>query len=138
MASQSSNASETPINGELGPHRVFDWWNVSLEDVKAIRRSLDCTVNDVVLAVVTGAFREYLTHRRMRTDELDFRIQAPVSVRSEDEKGKLGNRVSDWLVRLPLDESDPREQIARINETTRELKDTHKPWARRSSLASWT
>ena len=125
MASQSSNASETPINGELGPHRVFDWWNVSLEDVKAIRRSLDCTVNDVVLAVVTGAFREYLTHRRMRPDELDFRIQAPVSVRSEEEKGKLGNRVSGWLVRLPLDESDPREQIARINETTRELKDTH-------------
>lgn len=125
MASQSSNASETPINGELGPHRVFDWWNVSLDDVKEIRRALDCTVNDVVLTVVTGAFREYLAHRRMRPDELDFRIQAPVSVRSEEERGKLGNRVSGWLVRLPLNESDPRRQLERINETTRELKDTH-------------
>ncbi len=125
IASQASNASATPINGELGPHRVFDWWTVALEDVKAIRRALGCTVNDVVLTVVTGAFREYLTHRRMRPDELDFRIQAPVSVRSDEEKGKLGNRVSGWLVRLPLDEADPRKQLARINETTRELKETH-------------
>ncbi|MFT4572519.1 MAG: diacylglycerol O-acyltransferase, partial [Candidatus Binatia bacterium] len=124
IANQSTSASETVINGDLGPHRVFDWLTVSLADVKAIRRSLDCTVNDVVLTVVTGAFRDYLAHRQMRPEELDFRIQAPVSVRSEDEKGKLGNRVSGWLVRLPLDESDPRKQLARINETTRELKDT--------------
>lgn len=125
IASQASNASETPINGELGPHRVFDWLNVSLDDVKAIRRALDCTVNDVVLTIVTGAFREYLTHRRMRPEELDFRVQAPVSVRSDEERGKLGNRVSGWLIRLPLDESDPLRQLARINETTRELKETH-------------
>jgi len=124
ITSQSSNASPTPINGVLGPHRVFDWWTVSLEDIKAIRRALDCTVNDVVLTAVTGAFREYLSHRRMRPEELDFRIQAPVSVRSDDEKGKLGNRVSGWLVRLPLDESDPRRQLERIRETTLELKET--------------
>ncbi|MCP4038298.1 MAG: wax ester/triacylglycerol synthase family O-acyltransferase [bacterium] len=125
LANQSSSASSTPINGDLGPHRVFDWWTVSLDDIKAIRRSLGCTVNDVVLTVVTGAFRDYLAHRRMRPEELDFRIQAPVSVRSDEERGKLGNRVSGWLVRLPLDESDPIKQLERIHETTSELKDTH-------------
>jgi len=125
VANQSSNASSTPINGELGPHRVFDWWTVPLDDVKTIRRALGCTINDVVLTVVTGAFRDYLAHRRMRPEELDFRIQAPVSVRSQEERGKLGNRVSGWLVRLPLDEEDPLKQLARIHQTTSELKDTH-------------
>jgi diacylglycerol O-acyltransferase len=124
IASQSSSASATPINGPLGPHRVFDWWTVSLADIKAIRRALNCTVNDVVLTIVTGAFRDYLTHRRMSPAELDFRIQAPVSVRTEEERGQLGNRVSGWLVRLPLDESDPLRQLERINETTLELKET--------------
>ena len=124
VSSQSTYASETPINGEVGPHRLFDWWSVALDDVKAIRRALSCTVNDVVLTIVTGAFRDYLSHRQMRPEELDFRIQAPVSVRREDEKGKLGNRVSGWLVRLPLDEEDPKKQLERIHETTQELKDS--------------
>jgi WS/DGAT/MGAT family acyltransferase len=125
IASQSSYASETPINGPLGPHRLFDWWMVPLADVKAIRRGMKCTVNDVVLTVVTGAFRSYLMRRRVDPSELDFRIQAPVSVRSEEDRGKLGNRVSGWLVRLPVDEEDPRRQLDRIHETTQELKDSH-------------
>jgi WS/DGAT/MGAT family acyltransferase len=124
VTSQSTAASPTPINGELGPHRIFDWWSVPLDDVKAIRRALGCTVNDVVLTVVTGAFRGYLARRQVRPEELDFRIQAPVSVRREDEKGKLGNRVSGWLVSLPLDEEDPLKQLQRINETTQELKES--------------
>jgi WS/DGAT/MGAT family acyltransferase len=37
IANQLSNASQTPINGDLGPHRLFDWWSVSLDDVKALR-----------------------------------------------------------------------------------------------------
>jgi WS/DGAT/MGAT family acyltransferase len=124
VTSQATYASATPINGEIGPHRLFDWWNVPLADVKAIRRALDCTVNDVVLTVVTGAFRDYFIRRRLRPADLDFRIQAPVSVRRDEEQGKLGNRVSGWLVRLPLGESDPRRQLAQINATTQELKDS--------------
>jgi WS/DGAT/MGAT family acyltransferase len=124
MTSLSSFASKTPINGKLGPHRLFDWWSVSLQDVKALRRALDCTVNDVVLTVVTGAFREFLSRRGVNPNELDFRIQAPVSVRREEDKGKLGNHVSGWLVQLPLDEEDPQAQLARIRETTQELKES--------------
>ncbi len=124
FVSQNAPSSETPINGRLGPHRVSDWWQVPLADVKAIRKGLECTVNDVVLTVVTGAFREFLLRRQMRPDELDFRVQAPVSVRREEEKGKLGNRVSAWLIRLPLEQEGPREQLARIHETTQALKES--------------
>jgi diacylglycerol O-acyltransferase len=124
ITSQSSFASKTPINGKVGPHRLFDWWSVPLNDVKAIRKALDCTVNDVVLTVVTGAFRRFLTRRGLRPGELDFRIQAPVSVRKEEEKGQLGNRVSVWLVKLPLGEEDPCAQLANIRAATHQLKES--------------
>jgi diacylglycerol O-acyltransferase len=124
ITSQTSFASKTPINGDIGPHRLFDWWSVPLKDVKALRKALDCTVNDIVLTVVTGAFREFLTRRGLRPEELDFRISAPVSVRKAEEKGQLGNRVSAWLVKLPLGEEDPRAQLADIRATTHELKES--------------
>jgi WS/DGAT/MGAT family acyltransferase len=124
FASQYSMASETPINGEVGPHRAFTWLDVPLEELKALRRALGCTLNDVVLTIVTGAFRDYLSQRGARPEELDFRVQAPVSVRSAEERGRLGNRISGWVVRLPLEEDDPQGQLAAIHETTRELKES--------------
>lgn len=123
-SARMTSASPTPINGPVGPHRVFDWWTVPLARVKALRRAFDCTVNDVVLTVVTGAFREFFIQRNMNPGELDFRIQAPVSIRNEEERGKLGNRISAWVVPLPLGVEDPRKQLAAIHETTQELKDT--------------
>jgi len=125
FAAQTAPSSDTPINARVGPHRLVDWWSTSLSDMKALRRALGCTVNDVVLTVVTGAFREFLIRRRVRPDEIDFRVQAPVSVRREEERGRLGNRISAWLIRLPLEEADPLRQLERIHETTRELKDSH-------------
>ncbi len=122
-------ASDTPINGANSPHRSFDFLRMPLADVKALRHALGATVNDTVLTIVTGAFRAYLAHRGCDPAELDFRIQAPVSVRTEDEKGKLGNRISAWTVPLPLDESDPRKQLERICATTKELKDSRQALA---------
>jgi WS/DGAT/MGAT family acyltransferase len=124
FASAYSRASETPINGEVGPQRAFAWLDVELAELKAIRKELACSLNDVVLTIVTGAFRDYLRGRGVRPEELEFRIQAPVSVRSSEERGRLGNRVSGWIIRLPLEEEDPRRQLAAIHDTTRELKES--------------
>lgn len=115
-------ASETPINGPVGPHRRFDWLTMDLEDIKAIRRTLGCTVNDIVLATVSGAVRNYLMRRRVEPADLDFRTSAPVSVRKDEDKGKLGNNVSSWIIRLPVGEADPIRRIEAIHETTQDLK----------------
>ena len=123
-SSQMKSASPTPINGDVGPHRVFDWWTVPLERVKALRRALGCTVNDVVLTIVTGAFRDFFIRRNVDPASLDFRIQTPVSIRTDEEKGKLGNRISAWMVPLPLGEEDPRLQLTAIHKTTQELKES--------------
>jgi len=115
-------ADPTPMNGKVGPHRAFDWLEVPLDDLKAIRRTWDCTINDVVLTVVTGAMRDYLSERGADPAEIDFRVAAPVSVRSEQERGQLGNRVSSWVLSLPIWEPDPRRQLDAIQRETRSLK----------------
>jgi len=117
-------ASDTPINGRLGPHRRFDWMTMPLEEVKAVRKALGCTLNDVVLATVAGAVRQYMIHRRVNPGELDFRVSAPVSVRRKEDRGKLGNRVSSWIIRLPIGERDPRVRLEAIHEVTRTLKES--------------
>ncbi len=119
-----STASKTPINGDLGPHRRIDWLTLPLPDVKAVRKKLGCTVNDVILAAVTGAVRQYMIHRGIDPNGLDFRVAAPVSVRQPSEQGKLGNRVSTWIVRLPLDQSDPARWVEQIHAATAELKES--------------
>jgi WS/DGAT/MGAT family acyltransferase len=116
------SASDTPLNGRIGPHRRVDWLSMPLDDVKAVRRVLGCSVNDVVLATVTGAVRAYLIRRRVNPDRLDFRVSAPVSVRREEERGTLGNRVSSWILRLPIGETDAVKRVDDIRRVTQHLK----------------
>jgi diacylglycerol O-acyltransferase len=87
-----------------------------------VRRALGCTVNDGVLTTVTGAVRRFLIRRRVRPEDIDFRVSAPVSVRNEGDKGSMGNKVSAWIVRLPIGEADPKKQLEAIHEVTQELK----------------
>ncbi|MEM9175907.1 MAG: wax ester/triacylglycerol synthase family O-acyltransferase [Myxococcota bacterium] len=132
-------ASPTPMNGELGPHRRLDWLTMPLEDVKELRRELGCTINDVVLATVTGALRRYLFRRRMDVKTLDFRIAAPVSTRRPEHERIQGNHVSTWVVPLPLALDDPIEQVEAIQATTEELKSSKASLAAETimDLAEW-
>jgi WS/DGAT/MGAT family acyltransferase len=140
MLGMASNADETPLNGVNGPHRSFDWLTVDLADMKAIRRGLECTINDVVLTVVTGAVRAYLQQRAVNPAQLEFRVSAPVSVRTEAERGALGNRVSSWILTLPIGEEDPRDQLRAIHETTQDLKDSRQALGveMMMQVAEWT
>jgi WS/DGAT/MGAT family acyltransferase len=112
----------TPLNVEIGPHRRFDWASFDLAAVLEIRALAGAKLNDVVLSVVAGALRAFLRQRGVRVEDLDFRVGVPVSVRSEAERGTLGNRVSGLIVRLPLDETDPWKRLLRVADTTHELK----------------
>lgn len=117
------NASNTPLNQAIGPYRRFDWLAMPLDDVRAVKNRLGGTVNDVVLAVVAGAVRRFLHEQRhLDVRDLDFRVMAPVSMRSDTERGTLGNRVSAWFVPMPLGERDPARRLAQISDTTARLK----------------
>ena len=114
--------SDTPLNQKIGPHRRLDWVTMDLEDVKRVKRRLGGTVNDVVLATVAGGLRRFLLRRGVDVEGLDFRVMAPVSVRTEEERGTLGNRISAWMVPMPLGEPDPTKRLDKIRETTEHLK----------------
>ena len=62
--------------------------------MKRIKDELGGTVNDVVLAVVAGAIRDWLHARGIRSEGLELRAQVPVSIRAEGERGQLGNRLA--------------------------------------------
>ncbi len=132
--------SETPLNREIGPHRRFDWCVMGLADVKAVRKSLGGSLNDVVLAVVAGAVRRFLTYRRVDPDAISFRVMTPVSVRRDEERGQLGNRVSAWFLDLPIGERDPRRRLKRISEKTRQLKESRRAVGAETltQAAEWT
>ncbi|HEX5065804.1 MAG TPA: wax ester/triacylglycerol synthase family O-acyltransferase [Myxococcota bacterium] len=134
------NASDTPINGRIGPHRRFDWFAVEIADVRRIRDAFGGSLNDVVLAIATGAFRRFLGERGVDVSHLDFRVLAPVSVRSESERGALGNRVSAWVLPLPLALRDPRAQLAAISSRTAELKESKRAVGAEvlTRVAEWT
>ena len=115
----------TPLNPDIGPYRRFDWAETEISRVKDIRKHLGGTLNDVVLATVAGAVRRFLELRGMRVDrDTVFRVMVPVSIRARDQRGVPGNRVVNFLARLPVDEVDPRRRLARTIETTARLKDS--------------
>jgi diacylglycerol O-acyltransferase / wax synthase len=103
----------SPYNTAIGPHRRYAWVRASLDDLKAIKNSLGGTVNDVVLASVAGALGRHMTRRGAKLPET-LRALVPVSVRSDDERGALGNRVAAMMAPLPVGEKDPRQRLAVI------------------------
>jgi diacylglycerol O-acyltransferase len=112
----------TPLNQPIGPHRRFDWLALDLAQVKEIKNRLGGTVNDVVLATVAGGLRRFLTDRGVSVKGLDYRVVLPVSMRSAEEHGPAGNRVSAWITSLPLHERNPRRRLEVISRTTTTLK----------------
>jgi len=117
-------ASATPWNQPIGPYRRFDWLALDLADIKEVKNKLGGTVNDVVLATVSGALRRFLHRRGLSADGLRIRANVPVSVRTHEERGTLGNRIALWMTDLPVDERDAVTRLDRIRATTTRLKDS--------------
>jgi len=95
-----------------------------------------------MLAIVAGAVRSYLVEAggvsEEELGELEFRIMAPVSVRTQDDTGALGNKVAMWLMELPLGEPDPGKRMQIVTRATRSLKETDQALgAALSSRSTW-
>jgi WS/DGAT/MGAT family acyltransferase len=97
--------------GPVGPHRTWTWAHVRLSDVKAVRAALGGTVNDVVLAIVSGGLRDLLEARGESVDDRTIRALVPVSVRRPGERGVYNNRVSAMFAELPVGIADPSARL---------------------------
>jgi WS/DGAT/MGAT family acyltransferase len=122
FARTGTAAPDSPLNVKIGPYRRFVWVQTDLGELKAIKNEAGGTVNDVVLAAVSGALARFLHGRGHSTDKLELRAMVPISVRSADEHGALGNRVSAYMAPLPLWCNDPVERLRRVSSTMGDLK----------------
>jgi diacylglycerol O-acyltransferase / wax synthase len=109
-------------NKPIGPDRAVAWNEFSFQEVRGIRNQLGGTVNDVVLTILGGALGRYLRAHGQPTQGEKVRVQIPVNVRKEDEKGQLGNRVSMMLPEIPLDITDPAKRLTAVREQMERLK----------------
>ena len=115
-------APDVPLNRPIGPHRRYTWARSELATFKRIKDTFGGTVNDVVLAVVTGALRGWLDRRGIRTEGLELRALVPVSVRAADERGQLGNKLAAMRGPLPVYVEDPVRRLRVVSEQMEGLK----------------
>jgi diacylglycerol O-acyltransferase len=111
MADALWPAPGSSLTGPIGRQRRYAWARASLEDIKTIKRELGGTVNDVFLAVISGAFRALLVSRGEEPAPSMVPSLIPVSMRSEGEESIYGNRVSALVATLPIDIADPVERL---------------------------
>jgi diacylglycerol O-acyltransferase / wax synthase len=116
-------APTSPYNTGIGPHRRFTWVRMTLTDVKAIKNSLGGTVNDVMLAIVTGALSRDLRRRGVDVRGLELKAMVPVSVRADEARGALGNQVAAMMAPLPVGSEDPVIRYETISTSMRKLKE---------------
>jgi WS/DGAT/MGAT family acyltransferase len=115
-------APDVPLNTEIGPHRTYRWVHSHLDDFRIVKDTFGGTVNDVVLAVVAGALRSWLGTRGVRTGGLELRALVPVSMRTDEERGMLGNRLAVVRAPLPVYAEDPVERLRIVREEMGKIK----------------
>jgi WS/DGAT/MGAT family acyltransferase len=120
-----STAPRTSLNGRISSHRRVAFESLSLTDVKDIKSARGVTVNDTVIAICAGAMRTFLQDRGELPDE-PLVAMIPVSVRTKEQMGTFGNRVSTLAVPIPTHLDDPIARLQFAHEAMRSAKDHHK------------
>jgi diacylglycerol O-acyltransferase len=129
---KSEGVPRTRFNSPVSPHRVFEAESFALDDVKQIRKRVEgATVNDVILTVCGGALRKYLEfHKELPHETLS--AFAPISTRTEAQKGTAGNQVAGMFVQLHTDEANPVRRLEKVYQTTVSSKEMSKAVGARS------
>ncbi len=122
LAGINAPAPPSPFNVDIGPHRRYTFVDADLAKFKAIKDSLGGTLNDVVLASVSLALGRYLRREGDDTDGLVLKAMVPVSVRSKEQRGALGNQVAAMWAPLPVGIQNPAECLHTISSAMEDLK----------------
>ena len=117
-------APATPFNASVGPHRRWSFCSLPFSEVRAVKSRLGLTVNDVVMALCAGALRRWLADHDALTDA-PLISAVPVSVRTEEQRGTHGNRVSMMFAPLPTHLADPEDRLRASHEAMRAAKEQH-------------
>ncbi len=118
------DAPHTSINRSISPHRRVSFARVDLGDVKRVKTAFGGTVNDVILTAAAGGMRELFERRGEHLDS-SLVAMVPVSIRTEDEHGEFGNRLSAMLVSLASGVADPVARLGLVSDGVEKAKQQH-------------
>ncbi len=124
LPSAGLRAPATPFNKTISPHRRWSFATIPLADVKEIKNAAGGTVNDVVMALSTGALRRWLLEHDA-LPEAPLVAAVPVSIRTEAEKHSGGNKVSTMMAPLPTHLADPLERLHACTAAMSAAKEQH-------------
>jgi WS/DGAT/MGAT family acyltransferase len=120
--------SATILKGKPLGQKVVAWGEpIPLDQVKAIGKALNCSINDVLLACVAGAIGEYLRDHDDDPDGKEIRAMVPVNLRPLEKAWQLGNRFGLAPLVLPIGISNPIERVYAVRRRMTELKDSYQP-----------
>ncbi|WP_041788138.1 WS/DGAT/MGAT family O-acyltransferase [Mycolicibacterium gilvum] len=126
---------ESSLNGPVTTMRRYSAVQVPLAKVASVCQAFDVTLNDVALAAITDSFRSALKRRGEEPHRDSLRTLVPVSVRSDDARDRLDNRVSVMLPHLPVDEPDPVEQLRTVHRRLNRAKSSGQRQAGTAAVA---
>lgn len=116
-------APRSILNGPVGPHRVFDAAEFPLDGFNLIKKTLECTLNDVAMGVIAGALRDYLKGRDA-LPEGALAAVVPLNMRTRRQADDENNQVGSVFASLHTDIEDPLQRLHAIAESTRAAKDS--------------
>ncbi len=118
-------APRTSLNGRISPHRRDAFVRLSLDEVKQVKNAFGVTVNDVVVTICAAALRDWLSDRGELPDE-PLVAMIPMSVRTREQVGTFGNRVSTMMTAIPTHIADPQERLLFAHERLVNAKERHR------------
>jgi WS/DGAT/MGAT family acyltransferase len=118
-----SDDPPTLLRGALGVSKRVAWAEpLDLDEVKAVGRACDCTVNDVLMATAAGALRGYMLERGENLDGVTLRATVPVNLRPLQHARELGNHFGLVFLELPVGEDNPVRRVERVAKCMTDLK----------------
>ena len=130
------NDSPTRLKGKPGGSKKVAWCQpIPLEEVKAIGKALNCSINDVLLSCVAGALGEYLKSLGDDVSGQEIRAMVPVNLRPLEQAYKLGNRFGLVPLVLPIGVENPIERVYEVRRRMAALKGSYQPLLAFSLLA---
>ena len=117
---------DSPLSAMLSEQRRFTTVRTTLEDYRRVRRRHGGTVNDVILATITGALRAWLMTRAETVHgSRTLRAMVPMSVIDNDlEPTSLGSQVAGHLLNLPIGEPSPVVRLHQVSYALKAHKET--------------
>jgi hypothetical protein len=114
-------APNTPLNGIISARRKWNTAILSLDRVKALKKIMGTTLNDIILAICAGALRRYLDEKGKLPGK-PLVAMVPVSTRSKGDTSTSGNQISNMLIQLATNIADPIERLETIHDNTQRGK----------------